>query len=62
MRSANRTIWAITWNYSDNSGYGVLRAYSSEEQARADVKIFEPVSNVTLSVINVPMQDEGEDA
>ncbi len=58
MRAANRTIWAIVWHYSDNSGFGVMRAYSSEESARADMTMFEPLASVTLKVINMPMLDE----
>jgi hypothetical protein len=60
MRAANRTIWAIVWHYSDNSGYGVLRAYASEEEARTDVNLFAPISSVMMDVVNVPMLDERE--
>ena len=61
MRAANRTIWAIVWHYSDHSGYGVMRAYSSEESARSDLKAFEPLASVTLDVVSMPMLDEGDD-
>ena len=61
MRAANRTIWAIVWHYSDYSGFGVMRAYSSEEQARTDLKAFEPLASVMLDVASMPMLDEGED-
>lgn len=36
-----KTIYVITWRYSDNSGYGLVRAYCDEEKAREDLKLLE---------------------
>ena len=32
-------LWAVTWRYGDKSAWGIVRIYSSEKKAQADVEM-----------------------
>lgn len=36
-----KDVWVITWNYSDMSGFGLVRAYEMEERAKLDFEMLQ---------------------
>jgi|GEM_PF-6102600 len=39
------TLYAITWKYSDNSGFGIVRVYSEQEAAERDLEMLKEHSD-----------------
>lgn len=46
-------VWVLWWKYSDGSGMGVERVYSSESRAKADLALLTEHSNVTWEITQI---------
>lgn len=43
-------IWIVCWNWSDNSGFGILESFKDEESAKKYLGCLNRVSDRTLSI------------
>lgn len=52
-------MMVMFWEYSDKSGYGIVRIYPRSEQARAerDLELLNQHANVTYGLAWVPVED-----
>lgn len=53
-------IWVIKWNYSDNSAFGIVRAYENHIDAQKDFAMLENHSgSKTFEIEEVSMLMQG---
>lgn len=53
-------IYVLTWHHSDGSGFGVIAAYRTREEAQAQYDTWAPYTHVQLQIHPAVLRDDGE--